>query len=91
MIPIGTTTARWMTLRYALALTLIALGTLAGFVMTERVIGQHERMLEVVNVSGRQRMLSQRTALLVEQLKTATDPATRVDLARRLDGATDMF
>ena len=39
MIPIGTTTARWMTLRYALALTLIALGTLAGFVMTERVIG----------------------------------------------------
>lgn len=96
MIPIGMTATqhvatRWMTLRYALALTLIALGTLAGFVMTERVIGQHERMLEVVNVSGRQRMLSQRTALLVEQLKTATDPATRVDLARLLDDATDMF
>lgn len=91
MIPIGTTTARWMTLRYALALTLIALGTLAGFVMTERVIGQHERMLEVVNVSGRQRMLSQRTALLVEQLKSATDPAVRADLAKRLDEATGMF
>ncbi|PWC39538.1 sensor histidine kinase [Azospirillum sp. TSO35-2] len=91
MIPIGTTTARWMTARYALALTLIALGTLAGFVMTERVIGQHERMLEVVNVSGRQRMLSQRTALLVEQLKHEVDPAARVDLARRLGEATDMF
>ncbi|HYF85445.1 MAG TPA: ATP-binding protein [Azospirillum sp.] len=91
MIPTGTTTARWMTVRYALALTLIALGTLAGFVMTEGVIGQHERMLEVVNVSGRQRMLSQRTALLVEQLKTATDPAVRSDLGRQLAETTDMF
>lgn len=91
MIPTGTTTARWMTVRYALALTLIALGTLAGFVMTEGVIGQHERMLEVVNVSGRQRMLSQRTALLVERLKTATDPAVRSDLARQLAETTDMF
>ncbi|MDR6775456.1 ATP-binding protein [Azospirillum sp. BE72] len=91
MIPTGTTTARWMTVRYALALTLIALGTLAGFVMTEGVIGQHERMLEVVNVSGRQRMLSQRTALLVEQLKTAADPAVRTDLARQLAETTDMF
>ncbi|MBF5094255.1 histidine kinase [Azospirillum sp. INR13] len=91
MTPTGTTTARWMTVRYALALTLIALGTLAGFVMTEGVIGQHERMLEVVNVSGRQRMLSQRTALLVEQLKTATDPVMRSDLARQLAETTDMF
>ncbi len=91
MIPIGTTTARWMTVRYGIALALIALGTLAGFVMTERVIGQHERMLEVVNVSGRQRMLSQRSALLVEQLKHDPDPATRDDLVRRLVAATDMF
>ncbi len=91
MIPIGTTTARWMTLRYGIALALIALGTLAGFVMTERVIGQHERMLEVVNVSGRQRMLSQRTALLVEQLKRDPDAYSRADLARQLAEATDMF
>ncbi len=91
MISTGTNTARWMTVRYALALTLIALGTVAGFVMTEGVIGQHERMLEVVNVSGRQRMLSQRTALLVERLKTANDPAVRSDLARQLAETTDMF
>ncbi len=91
MIPIGTTTARWMTLRYGIALALIALGTLAGFIMTERVIGQHERMLEVVNVSGRQRMLSQRTALLVEQLKHNPDAYSRADLARQLADATDMF
>lgn len=91
MIPIGTTTARWMTLRYGIALALIALGTLAGFVMTERVIGQHERMLEVVNVSGRQRMLSQRTALLVEQLKHDPSAGSRAALARQLAEATDMF
>ncbi|AWJ89878.1 histidine kinase [Azospirillum baldaniorum] len=91
MVPIGNTTARWMTLRYGLALGVIALCTLAGFVMTERVIDQHADMLEVVNISGRQRMLSQRTALLVEQLRNAPTDAERSALTARLAEATDMF
>ncbi len=91
MVPIGNTTARWMTLRYQLALGVIALCTLLGFFMTERVINQHADMLEVVNISGRQRMLSQRTALLVEQLRNARSDAERQDITRRLAEATEMF
>ncbi len=91
MVPIGKTTARWMTLRYSLALAVIALCTLAGFLMTERVINQHADMLEVVNISGRQRMLSQRTALLVEQLRHAQTDADREEITGRLIEATELF
>ncbi|WP_448206203.1 ATP-binding protein [Azospirillum sp. sgz302134] len=91
MVPIGNTTARWMTLRYRLALGVIALCTVVGFLMTERVIDQHADMLEVVNISGRQRMLSQRTALLVEGLQQAQSDAERQDITRRLAEATEMF
>lgn len=91
MVPIGNTTARWMTLRFRLALGVIALCTLLGFLMTERVINQHADMLEVINTSGRQRMLSQRTALLVEQLSNAGTEAERRDITQRLADATEMF
>lgn len=91
MVPIGKTTARWMTIRYSIALAVIALCTLGGFLMTERVINQHADMLEVVNISGRQRMLSQRTALLVEQLQHAQTESDREEITRRLTEATELF
>ncbi|MCW2236971.1 ATP-binding protein [Azospirillum canadense] len=91
MVPIGNTTARWMTIRFRLALGVIALCTVLGFLSTERVINQHADMLEVINISGRQRMLSQRTALLVEQLQNAQTEYERRDLTGRLVGTTEMF
>lgn len=91
MIDSGNTPARWMTLRYSIALLLIALCTVAGFAMTERVIGQHERMLEVVNISGRQRMLSQRSAFLVEQLEQEPAGPERAKLIAQLSEAADML
>lgn len=90
-MPIDSTTASWMTLRYRIALAIVAISTLAGFLMTERVIGQHETMLEIVNISGRQRMLSQRTALLVERLVHVTDAEERRQVAVLLAEATDML
>lgn len=91
MVPIGNTTARWMTIRFRLALGVIALCTVLGYLSTERVINQHADMLEVINISGRQRMLSQRTALLVEQLQNAQTEAERRDLTGQLADATEMF
>lgn len=91
MVPIDETTGRWMTLRYSLALAVIALCTLTGFLMTERVIYQHADMLEVVNISGRQRMLSQRTALLVERLRGAANAEERRAITGPLTEATEMF
>ncbi|AWK89290.1 histidine kinase (plasmid) [Azospirillum thermophilum] len=80
-----------MTLRYRIALAIVAISTLAGFLMTERVIGQHETMLEIVNISGRQRMLSQRTALLVERLVHVTGETERLQVIALLTEATDML
>ena len=91
MVPIGNTTARWMTIRFRLALSVIALCTVVGYLSTERVINQHADMLEVINISGRQRMLSQRTALLVEQARNARTEAERRELTGRLEEATEMF
>ncbi|HYD30022.1 MAG TPA: ATP-binding protein [Azospirillaceae bacterium] len=83
--------ARWMTLRYGVALLVIALCAIVGFVMTERVIVEHAGMAEVMNISGRQRMLSQRTAMLVERLLHAATPGERAGLIRQLSLATDSF
>lgn len=92
MVPdIGGNAGRWMTVRYAVALTVIALCTVTAFVMTEGVIARHEDTLEVVNVSGRQRMLSQRTALLVEKLRQPLPDAERDAIVHDLAAATDEF
>lgn len=91
MLPIGSRAARWMTARYSLALSVIALCALAGFAMNERVVAEHEDMLEVVNISGRQRMLSQRAAFLVEKLRQPATPEQGRDLIRRLTEVTDAF
>lgn len=80
-----------MTVRYGLALTVIAICTLTAHVMTERVIAQHQDTLEVVNVSGRQRMLSQRAALLVEKIGSTRDIGERAALIPRLDEVVVMF
>lgn len=55
--------ARSLTWRYALALTLVALLTTAAWLSLHLVISEQQSTAAVVNVSGRQRMLSQRTAL----------------------------
>lgn len=84
-------TARRMTARYVAALCVIALCTFAAFVLTTGVIDRHQDTLEVINVSGRQRMLSQRTALIVTLLQTETAAGRRAALLRDLEEATTAF
>ena len=85
MVPaIGQTAGRWMTVRYGLALIVIAVCTLIAHIMTERVISQHQDTLEVVNLSGRQRMLSQRAALLVGKIANTPDAEPRAALIPQL-------
>ena len=55
--------ARALTWRYLIALSLIAALSSAAWVSLHLVISEQENTAAVVNVSGRQRMLSQRTAL----------------------------
>lgn len=76
--------ARSLTWRYVIALILVAMLTTAAWVSLHLVISEQQSSAAVVNISGRQRMLSQRTALFSSLLVTASKenrPAIRSQLS----------
>ncbi|PKU24860.1 PAS domain S-box protein [Telmatospirillum siberiense] len=68
---------RSLTLRYALALTLVGSLATTAFLFLHKVILRHENEAAVVNLSGRQRMLSQRITLAASQAAEAGDETAR--------------
>ncbi|MGB0671135.1 MAG: ATP-binding protein [Rhodospirillales bacterium] len=82
---------RWMSRRYILALTLIAILACSGFAAFQSLLNQHTNVLDVVNMSGRQRMLSQRTALFVDRLAKAESVEQRTEDHDALAAAVDLF
>ena len=66
--------ARALTWRYVMALCLIASLTTAAWLSLHLVISKQQSTAVVVNVSGRQRMLSQRTALFSNLLVNSSAP-----------------
>lgn len=75
---------RPLTLAYVAALAVIALMSLGSHLTLNRMMKEHEGAASVVNVSGRQRMLSQRVAGLAAQLALDT-PGARSALVVALD------
>lgn len=74
---------RSLTLRYAIALVLVAALSTAAWFSLHLVIDAQQSSAALINVSGRQRMLSQRTALFTNRLVTAPlkdRPAIRAQL-----------
>jgi len=69
-----------MTIAYVLALLLIALLSASMHYLLSYGLSQQEDAATVVNVAGRQRMLSQRIALLAQDVDSGTD-AARIPLA----------
>lgn len=57
---------------YVTALTLVALLSTAAYFTLRKIISEHQTRAEIINLSGRQRMLSQRIGLLSEKLISAT-------------------
>lgn len=62
---------RRLTITYGLALALLALLALGGSAVVSGLVQQQRRAAEVVNVAGRQRMLSQRIGMLLTQAEPA--------------------
>lgn len=80
-----------MTLRYLFALGLLVAMSLAAYLVQRQTISEQNANADVVNVSGRQRMLSQQTAVvahhLVDESNDVERAASREEL---LDAATSM-
>lgn len=79
---------RALTLRYVLALSLVALFSTGAWVSLKLVIDAQDSTAALVNVSGRQRMLSQRVAMLSHEMvyrpaQTEHDLKTAVALMAR--------
>ncbi|NVK19693.1 MAG: type IV pili methyl-accepting chemotaxis transducer N-terminal domain-containing protein [Methylocystaceae bacterium] len=81
----------WMTKRYSFALVAIALIAVCAFGTVGLLIAEHKSTLSVVNISGRQRMLSQRTALYVSQLIHTKDRAAQKIYREELQKATQLL
>ncbi|MEM6640848.1 MAG: diguanylate cyclase [Pseudomonadota bacterium] len=78
---------QWLSAGYVFALLVV--GSVAGtaHILTGHVIDAQSTSAAVVNVSGRQRMLSQRIALLAYDWQDGKD----ADAFRKLDAAVDLF
>lgn len=69
---------------YIIALSFIALLSLLAYLTLDQLIKTQETSARVVNVSGRQRMLSQRTALLATLLVTQASQSEREPVREQL-------
>ncbi|AEG61337.1 diguanylate cyclase domain-containing protein [Desulforamulus ruminis] len=73
-----------LTKRYLLALGFIALLSITAYLNLHQLIKTQAASAAVINVSGRQRMLSQKTALLCFQLVESTEPSEREQIRNEL-------
>lgn len=82
--------ARGLTVRYVIALLLVASLSTAAWLSLNLVITEQKSTAAVVNISGRQRMLSQRTALFSNLLVNST-LADRPAIRSKLQDAIELM
>ena len=65
-----------LTIAYMIALSLIAGMSIGAHLVIKKVIVEQEQSARTINIAGRQRMLSQRTALYLSEAERKPDAAT---------------
>lgn len=80
-----------LTFRYSFALGLLALLFLTNYFILKENIGAQANSAAIVNVSGRQRMLSQRIALYSLRLINAGEGRLRQQLRQELEKLTELM
>lgn len=79
------------TKRYLMALSLIAIMLTTNFWLLQRSISQQENDASLINISGRQRMFSQKMASLTHQLVHADTGLEREQARQSLQEAKNLF
>ena len=83
---------RFATVKYLVGLGLITALMLAGAWLLYLEISEHKAVASLINISGRQRMLSQRIDMLTVDLLTAGSTAEKEELRKQLsESAMQMF
>lgn len=80
--------AQWLWTRYVMALAFLVVLLVGGHLLHLQVLGEGAKDAETVDISGRQRMLSQRIAGLAQHLK---DPVERSSYEASLLDALEVF
>ncbi len=83
--------SRGVTATYLLALGLIATLSVGTHVLVDTIVQNQEATAKVVNIAGRQRMLSQRIAGTALELTGTTDAGERARLDQRLKTDVDLM
>lgn len=80
-----------LTIRYIVALSIIAVLSLTAFFTLRTAIEQQKTGAAVVNVAGRQRMLSQRISRFAVLFVLATDTVERESIRQTMVGDIELF
>jgi len=80
-----------VTASYLLALGLIASLSVGTHFLVDTIVQQQEATAKVVNIAGRQRMLSQRIAGTSLELSRTAEPAERARLGARMASAIELM
>lgn len=83
-IPTARSSSNRLTVLYVLALSAVALLTILGQVLVQRSLEQQLSDSTVINIAGRQRMLSQKITKLALQIDTTDSPFQRSEALNEL-------